>query len=103
MKYVNASYIIVKDANNIFLLFDGIITCVSPSNVVQMVTDNAANYVAAGRLISHKYKYINWSPCAIHCLNLIFNDICKFDHIVELARRASKVKFFVYYHVALLS
>ena len=50
---------IVKDANNLFLLFDKIITWVGLSNVVQMVTDNAANYVAAGRLISHKYKHIN--------------------------------------------
>ena len=68
-----------------------------------MVSDNAANYVAAGRLISKKYKHINWSPCAAHCLNLIFKDICKLDHIAELARRASKVTIFVYNHVALLS
>ena len=102
VKSVDASDI-VKDANNLFLLFDEIITWVGPSNVVQMVTDNAANYVAAGRLISHKYKHINWSPCAVHCLNLIFKDICKLDHIAELARRASKVTIFVYNHVALLS
>ena len=102
MKYVDASDI-VKDATNLFLLFDEIITWVGPSNVVQMVTDNAVNYVAAGRLISEKYKYINWSPCAAHCLNLIFKDICKLDHIAELARHTSKVTIFVYNHVALLS
>ena len=102
MKSVDALDI-VKDANNLFLLFDEIITCVGPSNVVQMVTDNAANYVAAGRLISHKYKHINWSPCAAHCLNLIFKDICKLGHIAELARHASKVTIFMYNHVALLS
>ena len=42
---------IVRDANNLFLLFDEIITLVSPSslsNVVQMVTDNATYYVATG-------------------------------------------------------
>ena len=102
MKSIDASYI-VKDVNNLFLLFDEIITWVDPSNLVQMVTDNATNYVAAGRLISQKYKHINWSPCATHCLNLLFKDICKLDHIVELARRASKVTIFVYNHVVLLS
>ena len=102
VKSVDASDI-VKDANNLFLLFDEIITWVGPSNVVQMVTDNAANYVAAGRLISYKCKHINWSPCATHYLKLIFKDICKLDHITELARRASKVTIFVYNHVALLS
>ena len=74
MKSVDASYI-MKDANNLFLLFDEIITWVSLSNVVKMVTDNATNYVDGGRLNYHKYKYINWSPCAAHCFNLIFKDI----------------------------
>ena len=67
---------IVKDSTNLFNLFDEIIEWVGPRNMVHMVTNNAVNYVAAGRLISQKYKHINWSPCAAHCLNLIFKDIC---------------------------
>ena len=98
MKSVDASDI-VKDVNNMFLLFDEIITWISPSNVVQMMTDNAVNYLDARRSTSHKYKQINWSPCVAHCLNLIFKDICKLD----LARHASNVTIFVYNHVALLS
>eukprot|EP00261_Vitis_vinifera_P020257 XP_010651036.1 PREDICTED: uncharacterized protein LOC104879551 [Vitis vinifera] len=94
---------IVKDATNLFQLFDEVIEWVGPLNVVHVVTDNAANYVAAGRLISQKHKHINWSPCAAHCLNLIFKDIGKMDHVAELVRRASKVTIFVYNHVALLS
>ena len=58
VKFIDGSNI-VKYANNLFLLFDEIITWVSPSNVVQMVTDNATNYVVAGRLISKKYKHVN--------------------------------------------
>ena len=102
MKSVDASDI-VKDANKLFLLFDEIITCVGPTNLVQMVIDNATNCVVVGRLISHKYKHINWLTCAPHCLNLIFKDICKLAHIAEIASRASKVTIFVYNHIALLS
>ncbi|KAL6319822.1 hypothetical protein AAG906_036886 [Vitis piasezkii] len=102
VKSVDASDI-VKDASNLFLLFDEVIEWVGPLNVVHIVTDNAANYVAAGRLISQKHKHINWSPCAAHCLNLIFKDIGKMDHVAELVRCASKVTIFVYNHVALLS
>ncbi|KAL6350597.1 hypothetical protein AAG906_022307 [Vitis piasezkii] len=102
VKSVDASDI-VKDASNLFLLFDEVIEWVGPLNVVHIVTDNAANYVAAGRLISQKHKHINWSPCAAHCLNLIFKDIGKMNHVAELVRRASKVTIFVYNHVALLS
>ena len=102
MKSIDASDI-VKDATNLFLLFDEVIKWVGPLNVVHIVTDNATNYVATRRLISHKHKHINWSPCAAHCLNLIFKDIGKMDHVAELVRRSSKVKIFMYNHVALLS
>eukprot|EP00261_Vitis_vinifera_P037401 XP_019078644.1 PREDICTED: uncharacterized protein LOC100260439 [Vitis vinifera] len=102
VKSVDASDI-VKDASNLFLLFDEVIEWVGSLNVVHIVTDNAAKYVAAGILISQKHKHINWSPCATHCLNLIFKDIGKMNHVAELVRRASKVTIFVYNHVALLS
>ncbi|RVW24462.1 hypothetical protein CK203_082141 [Vitis vinifera] len=74
VKFIDASDI-VKDATNLFKLFDEVIEWVGPLNVVHIVTDNAANYMAAGRLISQKHKHINWSPCAAYCLNLIFKDI----------------------------
>ncbi|RVW22079.1 hypothetical protein CK203_110929 [Vitis vinifera] len=102
LKSVDASNII-KDATSLFLLFDEVIEWVGPLNVVHIVTDNATNYMVAGRLISHKHKHINWSPCAAHCLNLIFKDINKMDNVAELVRRASKVTIFMYNHVFLLS
>ena len=58
VKSVNASDI-VNDATNLFQLFDEVIEWVYPFNVVHIVTDNAKNYVATGRLISQKYKHIN--------------------------------------------
>ena len=74
-----------------------------PLNIVHVVTDNATNFVATRRLISPKYKHINWSPCATHYLNLIFKDIGNMNHVAELVRRASNVTIFVYNHVVLLS
>ncbi|GFS33130.1 hypothetical protein Acr_00g0026520 [Actinidia rufa] len=73
-----------------------IIEWVGVSNVVHMVTDNGANYVAIGRLINETYKTINWSPRAAHCLNLILGEILKMTHINDLATRASKVTRYVY-------
>ena len=69
-----------------------------------MVTDNAGNYVVVGKLISKKYKHINWSPGAAHCLNLSLQDAHFFVYnIAKLARSASNVTIFVYNHVYLLS
>ncbi|XP_052107488.1 uncharacterized protein LOC127740515 [Arachis duranensis] len=67
------------------------------------ITDNAANYVAAGRLISKKFENIHWSPCAAHCLNLILKDISSMPHISSLATHASKITVFVYNHTVFLS
>ncbi|RVW71235.1 hypothetical protein CK203_058830 [Vitis vinifera] len=83
VKSVDASDI-VKNATNLFQLFDEVIEWVGPLNVVHIVTDNAANYVAVGRLISQKHKHINWSPCATHCLNLIFKDIVRWTMLLNL-------------------
>ncbi|CAN6363640.1 unnamed protein product [Urochloa humidicola] len=64
-------------------------------NVVQIVTDNGANYKkACGKLIE-EYNKIVWQPCAAHTINLMLKDIGKFseiDDVVSAARRI--VKFF---------
>ncbi|KAK4583568.1 hypothetical protein RGQ29_026342 [Quercus rubra] len=100
IRSVDASNL-VKDAINLSNLFDEIISWVGPANIVHLVTDNAANYVAAGRIVCGKYRNISWSPCAAHCLNLIFKEIGKMDHIAKLAKCASKITVFIYNHVAL--
>lgn len=86
----------VKDAPTLFKLFQEIIEWVGPSNIVHMVTDNGANYVAAGRLVNETYKTINWSPCAAHCLNLVLGEIAEKNDVQELANTASTVTRYIY-------
>ncbi|XP_025625308.3 uncharacterized protein [Arachis hypogaea] len=81
----------VKNDSHLCNLFSEVIEWIGPNNIVHVVTDNAANYVAAGRLINRKYDNIYWSPCAAHCLNLILKDISSMAHISNLATRASKI------------
>ncbi|RYQ89179.1 hypothetical protein Ahy_B09g095962 isoform B [Arachis hypogaea] len=102
VKTVDASDVI-KTANALFNLFADVIEWVGPSNIVHVVTDNAANYVSARKLIHEKYPNIFWSPYAAHCINLILKDIASIPHISDLASRASKVTVFVYNHMILLS
>lgn len=47
---------------------------IGSSNVLQVITDNAANCKAAGKEIEKVHKHIFWSPCVVHTLNLIFKD-----------------------------
>ncbi|XP_052110180.1 uncharacterized protein LOC107465083 [Arachis duranensis] len=102
VKFVDASSM-VKNASSLCDLFLEVIEWIGPDNVVHVVTDNAANYVAAGRLISKKFENIHWSPCAAHCLNLILKDISSMPHISSLATHASKITVFVYNHTVFLS
>nr|XP_025653463.1 uncharacterized protein LOC112749428 [Arachis hypogaea] len=102
VKSVDASSM-VKNASSLCDLFSEVIEWIGPDNVVHVVIDNAANYVAAGRLINKKFENIHWSPCAAHCLNLILKDISSMPHISSLATRASKITMFVYNHTVFLS
>ncbi|XP_054794084.1 uncharacterized protein LOC129299644 [Prosopis cineraria] len=102
MKSVDALDL-VKDAKILFQLFGEMIEWIGPKNVIYVVIDNAANYIACGRLIHEKYKHIYWSPCAAHCLILILKDIVSLPYVLDLASKASKITIFMYNHTVLLS
>ncbi|XP_031250759.1 uncharacterized protein LOC116108655 [Pistacia vera] len=102
VKSVDASDV-VKDAATLFGLFEEIALWVGPNNIVYLVTDNGANYKAAGRMLFEKYSSITWSPCAVHCINLMLKDIAEMSHIVNLSTCASKVTKFVYNHSFVLA
>lgn len=97
IKSVDASDI-VSDAQTLCNLFVEIVDVVGHANVVHMVTDNASNYKAAGRLLNEKYPTISWSPCAAHCLNLILKDIAKMSNVESLTLLASTITVFIYNH-----
>ncbi|CAN0920071.1 hypothetical protein LINGRAHAP2_LOCUS31817 [Linum grandiflorum] len=84
----------IKTVDNLFKLFSSVIDWVGAANVVHVVTDNAANYVVAGKLIYLHYKNIYWNPCVAHTVNLILNDICDMPHVFDLAKKASQVTVF---------
>ena len=53
----------VKDGQLLFQLLDEVVE-VGVANVVQVITDNASNYVLARKLLEEKHKTIFWTPCA---------------------------------------
>ena len=48
---------------------------IGAENVVQVVTDNGANYKAAGRILMERFPSLYWTPCAAHCLDLMLEGI----------------------------
>jgi len=49
---------------------------VGAQNVVQVITNNAANCRAAGIIVEQKHPQIFWTPCVVHTLNLGLKNIC---------------------------
>nr|XP_025664895.1 uncharacterized protein LOC112763443 [Arachis hypogaea] len=97
LKSVDASHA-SKTAELLFRLFKDVVNFVGPENVVHIVTDNAANYVAAGRLLEAEFPKLYWSPCAAHCINLMLQDIGKLNEVSETVSHASKITKYIYNH-----
>ena len=54
LKLIDASHA-SKTANLLYKVFRDVVLYVGPENVVHIVTSNAANYVATGRLLEAKF------------------------------------------------
>jgi hypothetical protein len=65
----------VKDSNFIAEILIVAIEQVGPENVVQVITDNAPVCKVAGLIVEGRYNHIFWTPCIVHNLNLILEEI----------------------------
>ena len=92
----------IKDNKYIYGLLKDVIKEVGETNVVQIVTDNGSAFVKAGKLLMKKYN-LYWTPCAAHCIDLMFEDIAKRATVSELITNARKITSFIYNHGWLLA
>ncbi|KAM0927376.1 hypothetical protein ACQ4PT_002845 [Festuca glaucescens] len=92
-----------QDARMIADLLEKRIEDVGKENVVQVVTDNGANYKAAGKILMERIPTLYWSPCACHCLDLMLEDIGKLKAFKKPIARGRRVTTFIYRHGRLLA
>lgn len=100
IKSVDASSVVTNAKH--CSLFEIIVEWVGPKNVVHIITDNTSNYVISSALLKHKYVWIYWPSCVVHCLNLMSKGIACLPHIMDLVAHASKLTGFVYNHSTFL-
>lgn len=74
---------------------------IGPSNVVQVCTDNASNYVKAGAILMEKFENLYWTPCVAHCIDLILEDIGKLPNFKKVIQQGRKITTFIYGHSVL--
>ena len=56
----------VKDAHLLFQLLDEVFEEVGLDNFVQIITDNASNYVLVCKMLEEKHKTIFWTLWTLH-------------------------------------
>ena len=66
----------IEDNKCIYGLLKDVIKEVGEANIVQIVTDNGLAFVKIGKLLMKLYN-LYWTPCAAHCIDLMFEDIGK--------------------------
>ena len=96
LKFVDASDNI-KDNKYIYGLLKDVIKDVGEANVMQIVTNNGSAFVKAGKLLMKKYN-LYWTPCAAHCIDLMFEDIGQRESVSNLITNARKITNFIYNH-----
>ncbi|XP_057811633.1 uncharacterized protein LOC131025863 [Salvia miltiorrhiza] len=94
---------VVKDSTTLFLMLDSIVEEVGEMNVVQVVMDNASNYVKAGKLLMAKRPHLYWTPCAAHCVDLMLEDIGKLPKIKNALKKAIFMNGYIYNHVGVVN
>ena len=92
----------IKDNKYIYGLLKDVIKKVREANVVQIVTYNRSTFVKVRKLLINKYN-MYWTPCATHCIDLMFEDIGKRDSVAQLIGNDRKITNFIYNHGWLLA
>ncbi|KAL5551087.1 hypothetical protein UlMin_001263 [Ulmus minor] len=87
-----------EDGSYLFELLESVVLEVGVNNVVQVITDAAANYVYAGRLLMAKYNSLFWSPCVSSCIEKVLEEISKQDWVNSVLEEAKIITRFLYSH-----
>ncbi|XP_019172473.1 PREDICTED: uncharacterized protein LOC109167856 [Ipomoea nil] len=91
------------DAKKMLELFETFVNQVGKDKVVQVISDNSSENVRAGKDLMKLYPTLYWTPCAAHCINLMFKDIFEIRHFSMAYKRALKLSVYIHSKTELLN
>ncbi|KAJ7977287.1 HAT transposon superfamily protein [Quillaja saponaria] len=89
--------------DELYKLLSRMVQKVGEANVIQIITNNAANYALVGYHLEAEYPYLYWTPCAAHCVDLMLEDIGKIPTIAKTIKRAIELNGYIYNRCGLLN
>ncbi|XP_019190820.1 PREDICTED: uncharacterized protein LOC109185296 [Ipomoea nil] len=91
------------DGNKMLELFEAFVNQVGKDKIVQVICDNASENVRASNDLMDLYLTLYWTPCAAHCINLMFKDISENRHFALAYKRALKLSVYIHSKAKLLN
>ncbi|KAI5054836.1 hypothetical protein GOP47_0029981, partial [Adiantum capillus-veneris] len=76
---------------------------IGPSNVIQVITDNASNCASMAKKLEAEYPHIVWTPCASHCIDLLLEDIGDLPWVKDILSQALSIVNFINKKVRVLA
>ncbi|XP_076955201.1 uncharacterized protein LOC143629943 [Bidens hawaiensis] len=93
----------VKNAQLIVEMINEVIEDVGEANIVQFIIDNGSNFKAAKKILEQHPKMF-WTPCAVHCVNLMIQDISEqIPKTKSTLADARAIVFYIYNHGRILN
>ncbi|TXG57362.1 hypothetical protein EZV62_018675 [Acer yangbiense] len=89
---------VVHTGELIFNYVLAVIEEVGSENVVQVVTNNASNNMAAAKMLKEKMPSIFWTSCATHTINLMLEGIGKLPRLKKTLDSTKSLTIFIYAH-----
>ena len=85
-----------------FKYLNEVVEEIGEENVVQVITNNASNYVNIRMRLMEKRRRLWWTHCAARCINLML-DVGKLNVHANTLLRARQMVKFIYGHSWVLS
>lgn len=102
LKSVDASDII-RTTDSLYELLKEVVEEVGVQQVLQVLTDSAEHYIEAGKRLTATFPTVYWTPCSARCIDLMLEDIGKFEWINAILEQAKSVTRFIYNHIVVLN
>ncbi|KAL7234857.1 hypothetical protein ACSBR1_018342 [Camellia fascicularis] len=94
-KSIDASNIISRTAEYYFGLLDKVDE-IGEQYVVQVVTDNQPALKVASKMLMRKRKYLYWTGCSAHCIDLMLKDIANKKSVAKVIEDGKTITNFIY-------
>ncbi|XP_020109664.1 uncharacterized protein LOC109725031 [Ananas comosus] len=88
-----------EDADYIYALLEQVLREVGEKCVVQVISDNGANFKKAGKLLMQRHPHLFWTPCAAHCINLMMSDFGEINRVKKTVHSAQRISKYLYNHL----